>query len=256
VQGFNAQVFCGEGQIALAASVTNETNDYQQLVPMLDELAENLAAAGVDSKVGVVLADAGYFSESNVGAVNEREIDALIATTKRHKQPEAGSGFDPVAEAAAVAAFEAEQARIADERDAERRRRAEIFEEVAAEGGDVRDRLEALGVSQAVAYIGYAQWRNGGVSAISVARQAARVPRPVLRSNASAVRDAMTDKLAEPANRERYKLRGHLVETFFGQTKHNRGHRRFSRRGLAAVNAEWRFVAAVHNIGRIAAAAG
>lgn len=30
VQGYNAQVFCGEGQVVLAASVTNEANDYHR----------------------------------------------------------------------------------------------------------------------------------------------------------------------------------------------------------------------------------
>ena len=34
----------------------------------------------------------------------------------------------------------------------------------------------------------------------------------------------------------------------FGQTKHNRGIRRFARRGMTAVNSEWKLIAATHNI--------
>ncbi len=256
VQGYNAQVFCGEGQVVLAASVTNEANDSHQLVPMLDELNDNLDSAGVSSEVGVVLADAGYFSAANMAEIDKREIDALIATTKRHKQPETASEFDPTAEAAMLEAFEADQARIAAERDGERRRRALIFEHVASTGGDIRDRLDELGVSQPTAYRGLAEWRDGGAEAITVPKLKWKVPRPILRTAAGAARDAMIDKLAEPANRERYKLRSHLVETYFGHNKHNRGHRRFSRRSLAAVNAEWRLIATVHNIGRLASADG
>jgi transposase len=252
VQGFNAQVLCGEGQIVLAAAVTNEANDSHQLVPMLDELAENLDAAGVEAEVEMVLADAGYCTAANLAALDARQVDALIATTKRHKQPTTGSEFDPAAQAAALEAFEADQARLAAEREVERRRRASIFERVAATNADIRDHLDELGVSQATAYRSLAEWRTGGVEAITVPKKKRDVRRPIPRSDAQAARDAMADKLADPNHRARYKLRGHLVETFFGHTKHNRGLRRFSRRGLAAVNAEWRLIAMVHNIGRLA----
>jgi hypothetical protein len=34
----------------------------------------------------------------------------------------------------------------------------------------------------------------------------------------------------------------------FGHTKHNRGIRRFARRGLSAVDSEWKLIAATHNL--------
>jgi transposase len=255
VQGFNAQVFCGEGQIVLAASVTNDVNDFHQLIPMLDELNRTLAAAGVDQELGTVLADAGYFSAANMATVNDREIDALIATTKRHKQPTDVVEPDPAVAAAEAAAFEADQAAIAAALGAERQRRAQIFETITATGGNVRDHLDELGVSQAVAYAGLSHWRRGGVDAIPVPIPRFRVKRPKPPSEASMARLEMDMKLADPTNRERYKLRSHLVETFFGNTKHNRGHRRFSRRGLNAVNAEWHLIAMAHNITRLSPAA-
>jgi hypothetical protein len=36
-----------------------------------------------------------------------------------------------------------------------------------------------------------------------------------------------------------YRQRQHLIETLFGSIKHNRGFRRFQRRGRAAVRTEW-----------------
>ena len=38
------------------------------------------------------------------------------------------------------------------------------------------------------------------------------------------------------------------VEPLFGQTKHARGIRRFTRRGLPAVQAEWKLIAATSNL--------
>lgn len=251
VQGYNAQVVCAGGQIVLAAAVTNDVNDWKQLVPMLDELAASLDAAGVAEDVGVVLADAGYFTAANMTELEQRDIDALIATARRHELPETGSTHDPAAEAAEWAAFEADQARVAKLVAAEQRRRAELFERVHREGLDIRDHFQELGISLNPARVGLRQWRAGGVDAITVRRPRWRVKRPRGRTPAQIARDAMNDRFADPANRELYKQRSHLVETYFGHTKSNRRINRFMRRGLAAVNAEWQLIATAHNIERL-----
>jgi transposase len=53
--------------------------------------------------------------------------------------------------------------------------------------------------------------------------------------------------LSEPGVRL-YGMRQHIVEPVFGHAKHNRGFFRFTRRGLAAVDAEWKLIAATHNL--------
>jgi hypothetical protein len=45
-----------------------------------------------------------------------------------------------------------------------------------------------------------------------------------------------------------YTRRQHMIEPVFADTKFNRGFRRFHRRGLAACRAEWRLIAATHNL--------
>jgi hypothetical protein len=255
VQGYNAQVVCADGQVVLAAAVCNDVNDWNQLVPMLDELASSLDAAGVTQDLGVMLADAGYFTAANMTALQRREIEALIATTRRHELPEIGSTHDPAAEAAEWAAFEADQARVAELVAAEQHRRAEVFERVDREGLDICDHFQELGISLNPARVGLRQWRAGGVDAISVRRPRWRVKRPRGRTPAQLARDAMNDRFADPANRELYKQRSHLVETYFGHTKSNRRVTRFMRRGLAAVNAEWQLIATAHNIERLQRAA-
>lgn len=89
VQGYNAQAVVTKEQIIVAAEVTQEQNDVQQLHPMLERANEELTAAGVTKKMGVVLADAGYYSEQNVLDADPDGPELLLATRKSHKQRQA-----------------------------------------------------------------------------------------------------------------------------------------------------------------------
>src|SRR5207244_318491 len=59
---------------------------------------------------------------------------------------------------------------------------------------------------------------------------------------------AMAAKLDTPRGKRLYKQRSASVEPVFAQIKHNRKMRTFSRRGLAAVDHEWKLMAATHNL--------
>jgi len=84
VQAYNAQAAVdGEAQVIVAATVTQEANDKQQLVPMLIQVAENCGAAPA-----VASADSGYFSEAAVTAEPLSGIDLHVAPD-RHKHGEA-----------------------------------------------------------------------------------------------------------------------------------------------------------------------
>ncbi len=251
IQGYNAQVVCGEGQLVLAAAVSTDCNDYQQLMPMLDALTEALLGCGHDGRLGTVLADAGYFSADNIAALEQRDVEALIATTKRHKQPDEVPPVDPATTAEIAAAYATERAIIDEQDAAERERKAAIFERIEREGLPLRDHLDDLGMSLARAYVQRNNWRAGGVNAIGVCYRATATPKPRQPTAAEQARDAMDARLADPATRAHYKQRSHLVETTFGALKHNRHVTRFQRRGLGAVNAEWRLHAVAHNMSKL-----
>ena len=70
-------------------------------------------------------------------------------------------------------------------------------------------------------------------------------PRP------GSVRERMASILADEQTQRRYRRRGALVEPVFGDAKFNRGCDRFLRRGARAVRAEWRLIAATHNLLRL-----
>ena len=78
----NAQAVANEAQIIIAADVTPQANDKQQVVPMVEQSQENLEAAGVQDKIGAFDADTGYFSAGNVSYLVEEKIDPYIATER------------------------------------------------------------------------------------------------------------------------------------------------------------------------------
>jgi hypothetical protein len=87
VQGYNAQAAVDEDhQVVVAAVLSQDRNDVGLYRPVLDAVASNLEAVGVDAKIKVVTADAGYWSEQNAEAA---EAGWLIATSKDWKQREA-----------------------------------------------------------------------------------------------------------------------------------------------------------------------
>lgn len=94
----NAGVAVNEHQISVAADVTAETSDKKQVRPMVEQVQQNLGAAGVSEKVKEMVADSGFFREANVAYLEGEEIDPYIATErlKHHEQvPAAPRGRCP-----------------------------------------------------------------------------------------------------------------------------------------------------------------
>jgi hypothetical protein len=83
VQGYNAQAIVNPRQIVLACQVSQDAADVGLYAPMVTQLTDVLTAAGSTTPVGLVLADAGYWSEANA---THPGPDRLIATLKDHKQ--------------------------------------------------------------------------------------------------------------------------------------------------------------------------
>lgn len=73
----------------MAADVTQEENDKQQLHPMLEQAQAELSEAGIKNQIGTALQDAGYWSENNILQANPEGPELLIATTKDWKQRKA-----------------------------------------------------------------------------------------------------------------------------------------------------------------------
>lgn len=86
VQGYNAQAAVNQAQIIVACHVSQDHGDVGLFELMIETTRDTLAAAGVTQKIGMVLADAGYWSEDNATVDGP---DRLTATTKDWKQRQA-----------------------------------------------------------------------------------------------------------------------------------------------------------------------
>ena len=164
VQGYNVQAAVNADQVVLAYAATTDRNDVAQLTPLIEATKQTAEKAGIGEPIGLVLADAGYWSEENATTDGP---DRLIATTKDWKQ-----------------------------------RRA------------ARDLGETTG------------------------------PPP---PSASPL-EQMEHRLRTPEGAQAYATRSHTVEPVFGDTKENRGFRRFMRRGLVAADSEAGLIFATHNL--------
>ena len=79
VQGYNAQIAVdGEAQVIVAAEVTQQSNDKQQLVAMVEQVKQNVGA-----QPQAVSADNGYWNGKQVGEVQVRGINLHVATGKQ-----------------------------------------------------------------------------------------------------------------------------------------------------------------------------
>jgi len=162
IQGYNAQAVVGEGQVIIAAGVTNSPNDSNQLRPMLEAARTNLDHIGHEGRVKCALADGGYWHHDQITQVRANKTIVIIPTSDPH-----------------------------------------------------RTSARTLGPRQGP--------------------EAKRINR----------------MLAAEAGRKLYRRRAGMVEPVYAQTKHNRWIRAFTRRGLAAVTAEWQLIAAAHNLVRL-----
>ena len=80
VQGYNAQAVATAGQIIIAAGITQQSNDSGQLEPMISQAVTTLQAAGVDDRVGTVLADGGYWNSPQITQLGRDGIAAIVPT--------------------------------------------------------------------------------------------------------------------------------------------------------------------------------
>jgi transposase len=90
VQGYNAQAAVdSHEQIIVAAALTQEANDKKQLVPMLEQVQQNLSR-----KPTYATADKGYFSEA---AVTDPKVEGieLLVPPERHAQVDSAATVQP-----------------------------------------------------------------------------------------------------------------------------------------------------------------
>jgi hypothetical protein len=212
IQGYNAQSVVSSDQVVIACDVTPDSTDAAQLVPMLEQSTDNITLAGVTTPIGVALADAGYGSTANFAAEDELGMCLLISTSKR---------------------------------------RTVKHHAVKAEARAVRDR-ERIKVLSRITTGEITRTQAGEIVGLSYNRTCTLYRRLIrtatLDSPEMVAWQAMTDKLAVPANKALYKQRSPKIEGSFAHIKTHRRTDAFFRHGLTACRAEWYLINLVGNI--------
>jgi transposase len=79
IQAYNAQLAVDDtAQVIVACALTQEATDVQQFVPLIERVQANTGRLP-----GIVTADAGYFSEANVGTPLLTAVDLYVPPDKR-----------------------------------------------------------------------------------------------------------------------------------------------------------------------------
>jgi transposase len=86
IQGYNAQAVTNEHQIVIAAQVKSTNPDHAMLSPMVAAARAELDAVGVTQTPEVVLADAGYWSPTQVQTLTGQGMTVLVPPDGRARQ--------------------------------------------------------------------------------------------------------------------------------------------------------------------------
>jgi transposase len=94
---YNAQAVTTSDQIIVAAEITTKGGDFEELDPMISAAERELISAGVEESPGVVLADAGYWSNEHIDSLRERGMIPIVAadtTRDRPRKTRLGGPYD------------------------------------------------------------------------------------------------------------------------------------------------------------------
>jgi transposase len=242
-------------QIIVEAQAHGTGSEQALLVPVVEAMESYL------TDTSVITADAGYHSESNLKALAEKKIEALIAdngmrkrderfaTRDRHKQAP-----DPLYDKSATPKKAALY-------------RPEDFKYDPAAGTCICPAGKALyscGTNCTTNGRKNRRFR-GTIGACSACKLRARCLRHPDRSRVRQVAffvknqssplphtQRMRERIDSPAGRARYGRRFATVEPVFGNLRHNKRLDRFTLRGQTKIDGQWKLYCLVHNIEKLA----
>jgi len=221
---YNAQASVDEDlQVIVAADVTNEPNDKEQLLPMIEQTKQN-----TDADIDIVTADCGYSTGNNLQELESSDIDAYIPddtyqSRSRGKQVSAFDKdnfiYDQITDV-----FTCPEAKL-----------VKFWHIRRYETGDYR----VYRCDQCTSCQHFGQCTKS--------KQGRSIWRRVVDESIKQMRL----KLDSESGKAIYAKRKHIVEPVFGHIKSVLGFTGFSLRGLKKVNAEFKIVAIAHNLKKI-----
>lgn len=253
VQGYiGVAAVDGVHQVIVEAQAHGTPQEHDLLKPVIDGVREHFAAIGEAGAVDKVayLADAGYNSERGLEALASDHIDGYIADgqmRKRDPRYADASVHKPLSKAKTFQpkdfTFDRDQGtcvcpanqslKLNSANAVIRGRKAMMFKGTAATCEACPLRRKCLRKPDVTA-VRQVAFFEGSV--------ASKLPNPHCR--------AMREKIDSPRGRAIYAHRMGLIEPVFGHTQ-QRGLRRFTLRGQAKVDTQWKLFCIVHNVAKL-----
>ena len=221
---YNAQASVDEDfQVIVAADVTNEPNDKEQLQPMIERSKQN-----TDADIDIVTADCGYSTGNNLQQLESSDIDAYIPDDT-YQSRSRGKRFSP---------FDKDNFiydPITDMFTCPEGKLVKFWHTRRYENGDYR--VYRCVECTSCQHFGQCTKSKKG--------------RSIWRRVVDESIKKMRLKLDSEPGKAIYAKRKHIVEPVFGHIKSVLGFSGFSLRGLKKVNAEFKIVAIAHNLKKI-----
>ena len=221
---YNAQTSVDEDvQIIVAADVTNQPNDKQQLLPMVEQTEQN-----TDDSIDILSADCGYCTADNLEKLEPYDIDTYIPddTYQSRSRGKQVSPFDKDN-------FVYDQS-------------SDVF--ICPEGKIVKfwhTRRYENGNYRVYRCVECTSCQHFGQCTKS------KKGRTIWRRLVDEKIKQMRSKLDSESGKAIYAKRKHIVEPVFAHIKSVLGFTGFHLRGLKKVNAEFKLVAIAHNLKKI-----
>ena len=220
---YNAQASVDEDvQVIVAADVTNQPNDKEQLLPMVKQTEQN-----TDASIDILSADCGYSTANNLEKL-ESYIDAYIPddTYQSRSRGKEVSPFDKdnFIYDQSTDVFTCPEGKI-----------VKFWHTRRYENGDYR--VYRCVECTSCQHFGQCTKSKGG--------------RSIWRRLVDKKIKQMRSKLDSESGKAIYAKRKHIVEPVFGHIKSVLGFTGFHLRGLEKVNAEFKLVAIAHNLKKI-----
>lgn len=232
--GYRAEVSVdAKSQIIIACDVINKRTDYDELIPLIDEIGENLPEF-VSKESIIITADSGYSSMDRLKELESKDyIDAYIPDAK-YQGKERGKKIDE------DSPFHKKHFIYNSEKD--------FYVCPNSKKLTLRCRRKEKSGAMCTIYQCHEcqQCRYfGNCTKSSIGREIR------IYDNRDALY-RMRQKLDTIEGKKIYQKRKTVIEPVFGNIKHNLKFREFLLRGLSKVKAEFMLIAIVHNIGKIA----
>lgn len=247
IPGYRAEIAVdSKEQVIVANDVTNEQNDVSRLLPMVEEVLENVEevvperfSEGSQQKGPInIIADAGYSSATNLNELEkeryERKIEPYIPdATHKKKGQEKGKGYD---------------------KDSPFHKSKFVYNEkensfTCPAGKKLR--YVTRYVSAEVTYYVYGNDRDCKSCRHYDRCTNCKSGRRISISEYQGLVDRMREKLSTLEGKKIYGIRKSTVETAFGNLSQNLGYREFLLRGIQKVKGEFSLMCIAHNLLKI-----